>query len=77
MQFCAGCHGKLRLLGKFKPDGTPVVKRAPSAYSLFVKENFADMRSQLPPRTPNSVVMKQLSVQWKSARWRFRAGPGP
>ena len=38
----------------------------PTAFSLFVKEHFGSVKERLPAGTPHKLVMKELSMQWKS-----------
>ena len=64
---CGVCNGKLEFLGKFNPDGTKAEEKPPTAFSLFVKEHFGAVKDRLPAGTPHKLVMKELSVQWKSA----------
>ena len=47
---CGVCGGRLLLLPKLKADGTPAAKRAPTAFSLFVKDHFAAAKSALKAR---------------------------
>jgi len=63
---CGACGGKLEYLGKFKKNGDVVQSRAPTAFSLFVKEHFKDTKSKLGASTPHKDVMKHLSQRWKS-----------
>ena len=62
---CGACGGKLEYLGKFKKNGKEVQARAPTAFSLFVKENFKATKDKLGARTPHADVMKTLSKRWK------------
>ena len=62
---CGACGGKLEYLGKFKKNGDVVQSRAPTAFSLFVKEHFKDAKSKLGASTPHKDVMKHLSQRWK------------
>ena len=68
---CGVCGGKLALLPRLKADGTPVQKRAPTAFSLYTKENFAALRAAMPLGTKHGDVMKELGLRWKAER---RAG---
>ena len=45
---CGVCNGRLEYLGKFNPDGTKAEEKAPTAFSLFVKEHFAATKERLP-----------------------------
>ena len=56
----------LKYLGKFNPDGTKAEEKAPTAFSLFVKEHFAATKERLPAGTPHKLVMQELSARWKS-----------
>lgn len=68
LQVCSLCNGKLQALGRFNSDGTPAKARAPSQYSLFVKENFATQKQECGPGTPHKQVMQALSTRWKAAQ---------
>jgi predicted SprT family Zn-dependent metalloprotease len=63
---CGVCNGKLEFLGKFNADGTKAEEKKATAFSLFVKEHFGSVKERLPAGTPHKLVMKELSVQWKS-----------
>ena len=63
---CGVCNGRLEYLGKFNPDGTKAEEKAPTAFSLFVKEHFAATKERLPAGTPHKNIMKELSGLWKS-----------
>jgi len=64
-QVCSACRGKLQALGRFNSDGTPAKVRAPSQYSLFLKENFASQKQKCGPGTPHKDIMQALSASWK------------
>ena len=74
-QACGLCRGRLAFLGKFRPDGTPAKARAPSAFSAFVRDNFADMRSACPPGTPQQGVMSALSARWRQHKASAEGAP--
>jgi predicted SprT family Zn-dependent metalloprotease len=63
---CGVCNGRLEYIGKFNSDGTQVEEKMPTAFSLFVKEHFGSVKERLPAGTPHKLVMKELSMQWKS-----------
>jgi len=63
---CGACGGKLEYLGKFKKNGDEVAARAPTAFSLFVKEHFKSTKNALGASTPHKDVMKHLSQRWKN-----------
>jgi len=65
---CGACGGKLEYLGKFKKNGQEVQTRAPTAFSLFVKEHFKATKDALGAGTPHASVMKTLSKRWKDAK---------
>ena len=67
-QACGVCGGALKLLPRLKADGTPVAKRAPTAFSLFVKERFAGVKAAMPMGTKHADVMKELSALWRQQR---------
>ena len=62
---CGVCGGRLALLPRLRADGTPAAKRAPTAFSLFVKTHFAAAKAAL-PGAPHADVMRELSARWKS-----------
>ena len=64
---CGVCNGTLEFLGKFNADGTKAEEKKATAFSLFVKEHFGSVKERLPAGTPHKLVMKELSVRWKSA----------
>ena len=65
---CGQCRGRLQFLGRFARDGSPVKARAPTAFSAYVKENFASAKKECLPATPASAVMKKLSARWAAQR---------
>ena len=65
-QICSSCRGQLQALGRFNVDGTPAKARAPSQYSLFVKDNFASQKQKCGPGTPHKDVMQALATSWKA-----------
>ena len=72
---CGRCRSRLAFLGKFRPDGTPAKARTPSAFSAFVRDNFADVRAMCPPGTPHQAVMSALSARWRQHK-AAAAAPG-
>ena len=66
LQVCSSCRGQIQALGRFNQDGTPAKVRAPSRYSLFVKENFASHKKKCAPGTPHKEIMQALSCSWKA-----------
>eukprot|EP00891_Asterochloris_glomerata_P001488 jgi/Astpho2/1488/e_gw1.00026.148.1_t len=65
-QVCSACEGRLLLLGKFQADGTPSKQRAPSGFSLFVRDHFSAVKSAAKPGTPHKEIMQTLSNKWKN-----------
>lgn len=65
-QVCSACRGQLQALGRFNADGTHAKVRAPSQYSLFVKDNFASQKQKCGPGTPHKEIMQALSASWKA-----------
>ncbi|DBA72109.1 TPA: hypothetical protein ACH3X2_010833 [Trebouxia sp. C0005] len=65
-QVCSACRGQLQALGRFNADGTHAKVRAPSQYSLFVKNNFATQKQKCGPGTPHKEIMQALSASWKA-----------
>ena len=66
LQVCSSCRGQLQALGRFNQDGTPAKAKAPSRYSLFVKENFASHKKSCKPGTPHKEIMQALSCSWRA-----------
>lgn len=68
---CGHCRGSLVYLGQFNRDGSPQKKRV-SAYSTFVKENFARVRDQLMLSNKTSCqttdVVKRLAEMWNDTQ---------
>jgi hypothetical protein len=62
---CASCGSTLEDLGRFKPDGTPMAKRAITGFAAFVKEQYGSAKKAQPQGTPHKVVMQKLSEMWK------------
>ena len=58
-QACGRCQNRLVFLGRFQPDGTPARRRPPSAFSAFVRDNFANVRAGL-KGTPHQEVLPGL-----------------
>eukprot|EP01083_Nonionella_stella_P087502 243487_1 len=61
---CGLCSSKLASLGRFKRDGTPATVRKPNIFALFVKENFAKIRSRN-PNASHQEIMNILSGKYK------------
>lgn len=62
---CGRCHGMLRLMPRLKVDGTPCKQRQPSAFSVFVKRNFARTKADN-PGLAHGDIMKQLGNAFKT-----------
>ena len=65
---CGACKGKLQSLGRFQADGTPARARAPTPFSMFVKERFGAVKAAAAPGTPHGELMRTLSRQWQQAK---------
>ena len=61
---CGRCHFKFEFLGAIDRNGTPMRKRKPNQYAIFVKENFKQVRSRL-VGVSHGEVMKEISRMWK------------
>ena len=66
-QRCGQCMGMLVQLPRLKADGTPARARAPSAFALFVKENYRGVQQQC-PALPQAAIMKILSKKFQAAK---------
>ncbi|KAK9837857.1 hypothetical protein WJX74_006363 [Apatococcus lobatus] len=67
-QVCGACKSKLQSLGRFQADGTPARSRAPTPFSMFVKERFGAVKAAAAPGTPHGDLMRSLSQQWQQAK---------
>ena len=65
---CGVCRGRLEFLGKFERGGSPAKTRKPSAFNLFIKDNFATAMKEKGPGAVSSEVMKELTAKWKAQR---------
>lgn len=65
---CGMCRARLEPLGRFNADGTPAKARTASAFSLFVKDNFAVAKAAAGPQTPHREVMKVVADMWKQQK---------
>ena len=65
---CGACGALLLYVGKFARDGTPAQRRAPAAFSLFVRDHFAAERAAAAPGTPHAAIMRGLSAQWRARK---------
>ena len=71
---CGVCKGRLSFLGRFDRNGTPAKRRQPTAFNIFVKENFAATMKARGPGTASSDVMKELTVKWKEQKAKEDVG---
>jgi hypothetical protein len=53
----------LELLPRLNKDGTPAKTRAPTKFSLFVKDNYGQIKAK-EPKSSHQEVMKELSKQF-------------
>ncbi|XP_028397689.1 acidic repeat-containing protein-like [Dendronephthya gigantea] len=60
---CPYCFSHLELLPRVNKDGTPAKTRAPTKFSLFVKDNYAKIKAK-GPRSSHQEIMKELSKQF-------------
>jgi predicted SprT family Zn-dependent metalloprotease len=71
-QACGICSGKLNFMGKFNADGTPQKARAPSQFSLFVKEHYKSAKKECEKGTAgtadHATIMKHLSEKWNKKK---------
>jgi predicted SprT family Zn-dependent metalloprotease len=65
-QVCGSCRGRLVYSGNFNKDGTPKKQRAPTAFSIFVKENFANVKKKNTGQS-HAETMQELSKMFKSS----------
>lgn len=75
-QACGICSGKLEFLGKYNADGTPAKARAPSQFSLFVKENYNSVKREC-GGADHATVMKHLSEKWNVRKQGELSKPSP
>jgi predicted SprT family Zn-dependent metalloprotease len=60
---CGKCRGRLILL-----QASAASKRPPTAFSLFVKEHFKEVKDGMAGGTSHGDVMKELSLQFKATK---------
>lgn len=65
---CGVCRGRLEYLGKFERGGSPAKTRKPSAFNLFIKDNFSTAMKESGPGAVASEVMKELTAKWKAQK---------
>ena len=68
---CSQCHSRLTYLGKFTKAGQLAGKReggTNSAYNMFVKDQFQQVKRSMPPGTPIAEVMRQIGSSWKEKK---------
>jgi hypothetical protein len=68
---CSQCHSRLTFLGKFTKTGQLAEKRegaSTSAYNLFVKDQFQQVKGRMPPGTPIGEVMREIGSSWKEKK---------
>ena len=70
---CGRCRSQLVFLGKFTRDGQLVPSRKPTAFSLFVKTKFAEVKQECPKGTSAAEIMKILSREWTNSEARKAA----
>lgn len=64
---CGRCQGALVRLGRFNADGTPAKERAPTAFALFVQQQYSCTKAAN-PNTPHRDIMKLLSSGYKESK---------
>eukprot|EP01084_Bolivina_argentea_P099105 178158_1 len=66
---CGICSGKLEFVGRLKPDGSYVKpkKKAPSKFTIFMKEHMAAIKRQY-PGAKHGDVMRILSEKYKQSK---------
>eukprot|EP00753_Platysulcus_tardus_P010597 PLAT2883.1.p1 GENE.PLAT2883.1~~PLAT2883.1.p1 ORF type:complete len:390 (-),score=144.30 PLAT2883.1:71-1240(-) len=63
---CGLCGGRLALAAPKRRDGTPKKARKPTAFSLFVKENYRTAAAELGGGAGHGAIMRALSAAWKA-----------
>ena len=64
-------------MGKFNADGTPQKARAPSQFSLFVKEHYKSARKECGGSTADhATIMKCLSEKWNEKKELKKSAAG-
>ena len=61
---CGLCRGRLRFLGAFERDGTPVKPRAANPYAQYVKQHYPALKKAM-PHASQKEVMAALGDRWK------------
>ena len=69
---CGACRAPLTFLGRFRADGSPAKRRAPSKYCEFVKENMAQGERSAGARRRATAVQGpgRQAVRAAQAAWR-------
>lgn len=62
---CKKCNSFLELLPQLNKDGTPKKPKKLTEFNIFVKENFNEVKKELPYGTPQKEIMNTLSKKWK------------
>lgn len=70
---CGRCQGALVRLGRFNADGTPAKERAPTAFALFVQQQYSCTKAAN-PNTPHRDIMKLLSSGYKDSKGAATTG---
>lgn len=70
---CGRCQGALVRLGRFNADGTPAKERAPTAFALFVQQQYSCTKAAN-PNTPHRDIMKLLSSGYKESKGAATTG---
>jgi predicted SprT family Zn-dependent metalloprotease len=65
---CGICRGRLVFLGKFERGGSPAKQRKPTAFNLFIKDNFSAAMKERGPGAVAGDVMKDLTAKWKAQK---------
>ena len=58
----------MEYLGHFQADGTPAKPRTPSAYAVFTKQHFSEVKQQLPSGTPHKAIMTRVAELWRAEK---------
>eukprot|EP01113_Clastostelium_recurvatum_P049699 TRINITY_DN9253_c0_g1_i1.p1 TRINITY_DN9253_c0_g1~~TRINITY_DN9253_c0_g1_i1.p1 ORF type:complete len:504 (-),score=86.43 TRINITY_DN9253_c0_g1_i1:165-1676(-) len=64
---CGRCRSKLELAPRLLKDGTPAKPRTPSAFSVYVKDNMASVRRDMPGSTQKD-LMTALADRYRETK---------
>eukprot|EP01135_Chromosphaera_perkinsii_P001207 Nk52_evm6s162 gene=Nk52_evmTU6s162 len=73
-QACGSCRGRLELMDPVTKDGTPIKRRQPSQYNLFVKEHYASIKEKNPSFDMGR-VLKEVNILYSAHKNTLKNNP--